>query len=226
MKLAFISDIHGNLEALNRVLERLDADMILCCGDIVGYYSWPNECIKKIAKLNILSVMGNHDFACVTGDTTGFNPYAEYAIKWSREIIKKGNIKFLSALKRKIRLKIDGMKILMVHGSPRDPINEYIFPSVPNYILKSFLADEGVDVLIMGHTHMPFVKKFEDSLVLNPGSVGQPRDSNPKASFSIFDTKKRNAEIYRVSYNIDAVFDALCDAGLPYNLGRRLYYGL
>ena len=226
MILAVISDMHSNLEALERVLEKIDSDRILCCGDIVGYYTQPNECIEKLRQLKTISVMGNHDLACVTGDTSGFNPYAEEAIKWTRNTIKDKNIGFLNNLKRKIRLKIDGVDIMVVHGSPRDPVNEYIFPHTSDYILKSFLKLENVDILIMGHTHMPFIKKFGDKLVFNPGSVGQPRDGNNKASFAFLDVPNKEVTIHRVEYDIDGVVTALGDEKLPSFLGKRLYKGL
>ena len=226
MILPVISDIHSNLEALKRVLEKVDSDMILSCGDIVGYYTKPNECIEKINHLNIISVTGNHDLACVTGDTSGFNVYAKEAIDWTREVIKDKNIEFLGNLKHKIRFKIDNTNIVMVHGSPRDPITEYVFPYTPDSTLKSFLKSENADILIMGHTHIPFVKKFGDKLVFNPGSVGQPRDDNNKASFAFLDVSNREAKIYRVKYNIDEVVTALEYEKLPSVLGERLYNGV
>ncbi|MBM4240162.1 MAG: metallophosphoesterase family protein [Euryarchaeota archaeon] len=225
MKLAVISDIHGNLVALDQVLEGIDNDMILCCGDIVGYYTWPNECIERLVALKISSVMGNHDMACITSNTTGFNLQALESIRWTRKVLKKPNYHFLSSLKAKFRLNIDGINILLIHGSPRDPLNEYILPQTPDSLLKSFLKSENVDILIMGHTHIPFVKKFHNNIVLNPGSVGQPRDGNNMSSFSMVDTKKRKATIHRVSYDIDKVSDALGKANLPFSLGKRLYKG-
>ncbi len=226
MILPVISDIHSNLEALERVLEKIDSDRIMCCGDIVGYYTQPNECVEKLSRLKTIPVTGNHDLACVTGNTSRFNPYAEEAVKWTRNIIKDKNIEFLANLKREIRLKIDGANIMFVHGSPRDPINEYIFPYTPDSILKSFLKSENVDVLIMGHTHMPFVKKFGDKLVFNPGSVGQPRDGDNRASFALLNVFNREATVYRVKYDIDKVVTALKDEKLPSFLGERLYDGI
>ena len=226
MILPVISDIHSNLEALERVLEKIDSERILCCGDIVGYYTKPDECIEKINQLKTISVTGNHDLACVTGNANGFNPYAKEAIYWTRKVIKDRNVEFLRNLKHKIRLKIDNVNIMIVHGSPRDPINEYIFPYIPDSTLKSFLESENVDILIMGHTHVPFAKKFGDKLVFNPGSVGQPRDGNNKASFAFLDVPNKEVEIHRVEYNIDEVVTSLGDEKLSSFLGKRLYKGL
>ena len=105
MILPVISDIHGNLSALERVLEKIDSDRILCCGDIVGYYTQPNECIGKLRQLKAISVTGNHDLACVTGDINGFNPYAKEVMAWTTKIIKDKNVEFLCDLKPKIRIK-------------------------------------------------------------------------------------------------------------------------
>ena len=226
MILPVISDIHGNLDALEMVLEKIDSDRIMCCGDIVGYYTQPNECIEKLRKLKAISVTGNHDLACVTGDVNEFNPYAKEAMDWTRKVIKDSNVEFLRNLKRKIQIKINNVNIMMVHGSPRDPLNEYIFPSTLDSTLKSFLESENVDILIMGHTHIPFIKKFEDKLIFNPGSVGQPRDGNNRASFAFLDVPAKEAVIYRVKYDIDKVAAAIVDEKLPYFIGERLYNGI
>ncbi|MGB9978424.1 metallophosphoesterase family protein [Methanobacterium sp.] len=226
MILPVISDIHSNLDALEKVVEKIDYGRILCCGDIVGYYTQPNECIEIIRKLKTISVTGNHDLACVTGDTSGFNPYAEQAMDWTRKFINHRNIEFLRNLKRKVMLKIDDVNIMVVHGSPRDPISEYIFPSTPDSTLKSFLESENVDILIMGHTHVPFIKKYGDKLVFNPGSVGQPRDGNNRASFAFLDVSNMEVVIHRVKYNVDKVVTSLEDEKLPSFLGERLYKGI
>ena len=226
MILPVISDIHSNLDALERVLEKIDSDRILCCGDIVGYYTQPNECIEKLRQLKAISVTGNHDLASVTGDVSGFNPYAKEAMDWTRKVIKDKNIEFLRNLKRKIKIKIDNVNIMIVHGSPRDPLSEYIFPSSPDSTLKSFLQSENVDILIMGHTHIPFIKKFGNKLVFNPGSVGQPRDGDSRASFAFLDILANEVKIYRIKYDIDKVVTAIGDEKLPSFLGERLYNGI
>lgn len=226
MILPVISDIHGNLSALERVLEKIDSDRILCCGDIVGYYTQPNECIGKLRQLKAISVTGNHDLACVTGDVHGFNPYAKESMDWTKKVIKDRNIEFLRNLKRKIQIKINDVNIMMVHGSPRDPISEYIFPSTSDSTLKSFLESENADILIMGHTHTPFIRKFGDKLVFNPGSIGQPRDGDSRASFACLDVPANEVKIYRIKYDIDKVVTAIGDEKLPSFLGERLYDGI
>jgi len=219
VKIAVISDIHGNLIALNTVLEEIDNMKILCCGDLVGYNPWPNEVVEVVIDNKIISVMGNHDFATITGNTEDFNSIATGAIEWTREKIKKSNIKFLESLP----LNYKGENFLIVHGSPRDPLNEYVYLEHP--YIGSFLEGIRQDILILGHTHVPFVKKFSDKVIFNPGSVGQPRDGNPKASYAILDTEKKEVEIKRVSYNIKEVADKIIKENLPEELAMRLFYG-
>jgi predicted phosphodiesterase len=118
------------------------------------------------------------------------------------------------------------VNIMIVHGSPKDPINEYIFPYTLDSTLKSFLKSENAGILIMSHTHMPFIKKFGDKIVFNPGSVGQPRDGNNKASFAFLNVFNREAAICRAEYDIDKVVTAIGAEKLPFFPGERLYNGI
>lgn len=117
-------------------------------------------------ELKTISVTGNHDLAYATGDTCGFNLYAKEAVEWARKIIKDKNVEFLRNLKPKIRLRMDNISIVMVHGGPMGSVNEYIFPHTHDSTLKSFLEFENADI------HIHFIEKLEDKLVFNPGSVG------------------------------------------------------
>ena len=219
MKIAIISDIHGNLTALNTVLEEIGDMRILCCGDIVGYNPWPNEVIEIVINKKIASVMGNHDFATVIGNTSDFNPIAARAIEWTIEKIMEDNIEFLKSLP----LKYNDENFVIVHGSPRDQLNEYVYPEHP--YIESFLEDITQDILILGHTHIPFVKRFSDKVILNPGSVGQPRDGNPYASYAILDAEKKEVDIKRVKYDIEEVADRIIKECLPVELAMRLFHG-
>ncbi len=220
MEIAVISDIHGNLIAFKEVLKSIGNKKIFCCGDLVGYYPFANEVIEIVKKRKIISVLGNHDYAVVTGDTSWFNPIAAFAIEWTRKRIKKENLEFLRNLP--LVYKND---FYMVHGSPRNKLEEYVFPDYSDELLKYFLKLANREILILGHTHVPFVKKFDSEIVFNPGSVGQPRDFDPRASYAILDIEKREVEIIRVDYDIDAVADAVEREGLPSRLGQRLYFG-
>jgi putative phosphoesterase len=228
VRLILLADIHSNIVALKEVLAHAgSADKIICAGDIVGYNPWPNECIHMIQKMNIDSVMGNHDLASATDIATEFNPYAEVAVHFTHKQLTKNNLLFISNLPERLEFKIDNVKICVYHGSPRDPISEYVFPTTPEKFVRSLLDQSGGDVLILGHTHIPMIFNFDGRYVVNPGGVGQPRDGNPRASYMALnvDQNKVTLEHYRVEYNIDMVAHAIRAFGLPKMLADRLYRG-
>jgi len=220
MLLALISDIHSNLPALRAVLEEIDklgAEKIICCGDIVGYNSFPSECFYELSRRKIESVMGNHDYAVLSEDTKGFNEYAVEAIEWTR---KNFDTKKLSSLP--VRMEKDN--ILFTHGSPRS-IFEYIFPDSTRDFLENII-DLKRDFIVLGHTHIPMRIETKKGIYINPGSVGQPRDGDPRSSFAILDTESKKVEFHRVEYNIDETAEHNRRAGLPGYLSERLYLGV
>jgi putative phosphoesterase len=231
MKIAVISDIHSNVEALNAVLRDIgEVEFIYCVGDLVGYGPDPNKVIEILETLGIKSVMGNHDYATITNAPVGFNEIAAEAIHWSHEVILKENMKQLTSLPDHLSLKYNNLSIYLVHGSPRDPLNEYIVPNTPEELLLQFLSQTKADILIMGHTHLPFFINFQEQnrgIVLNPGSVGQPRDRDPRASYCIieYNDDKIDVEIKRVDYEIEKVSEKIRKAGLPEFLAERLFHG-
>jgi len=220
--LALISDIHGNLPALKIVLEQIeDADFILCAGDLVGYNPWPNEVIWEIRRRNIPCIRGNHDRAVILDDYSYFNPYAAAAARWTRERLSSENMKYLISLKDSMVLDYEGFRIAMHHGAPFDE-DYYVYPEEAN---EKLLDYDNADILILGHTHVPFVKVFGKRMIINPGSVGQPRDGDPRAAYAILDLKKRRYEIRRVDYPIEEVYDKIVEENLPIFLGERLFLG-
>ncbi len=224
-KIAIIADIHSNLEALKTVLKeikKLDIKKIYCCGDIVGYGAEPNECVELISENKIISVKGNHDIGAVNlHDIELFNQWGRAAIKWSNKELSEENKRFLFKLPE--FLQEEG--VYFVHGSPRNSLWEYVYPDYSVWDFREFFKKAGKDILVMGHTHIPFVRDFKGKLAVNPGSVGQPRDGNSKASFCILDTAKKKAEIKRVEYNIKKTADKIKKAGLPVFLAERLFKG-
>ncbi len=225
MKIAVIADVHSNLVALKEVLseiEKLGDLPIIHCGDLVGYNPWPNQVVELMKKRGIKSVMGNHDRVVVTRETGWFNPTAARAIDWTADTLTPENTDYLKFLPQAVREE----EYFMVHGSPLRPIEEYVFPDYRRAILEEFLKIAERDILILGHTHQPFAIRLGERLILNPGSVGQPRDGDPRAAFAVLDTEKREAEIKRVGYDIEEVARELSTAGLPETLGQRLFYGL
>ncbi|MCS4541430.1 MAG: metallophosphatase family protein [Euryarchaeota archaeon] len=228
MKIGLIADIHSNLLALEAALERLrNIDEIICIGDIVGYGNYCNECVNLIKQRRIPTVTGNHEWAVVTGDTSWFNPVAAEAIQWTIDHITKENLDYISKLPTFLRRQIDKYSLYVVHGSPRSPIEEYIFPDVLDGLLEEFLKQTQANVLVMGHTHVPFIRKLGRNFVINPGAIGQPRDNDPRASFMILDIENEKIEIeqVRVEYQVAEAARAIERAGLPPLLAQRLYYG-
>ncbi len=222
MKIGLISDIHGNLVALEEVLKHLNhCDMIYCAGDVVGYYPFPNEVIELFKDHEIRSVMGNHDYAVVTGDFFGFNAYAREAGEWTREHLSEDNLDWLMSLP----LSIETEWFNIYHGMPAEDLRaleEYIFPDDPRI---EYSLEELEKNIVVGHTHIQFVRWHKGLFFANPGSVGQPRDGDPRSAFAIYDTEKNEIKLRRVEYNIQEVYEAVIEAGLPEFLGERLFRG-
>jgi predicted phosphodiesterase len=243
MKIGIISDIHSNSEAINSVLKNIkEVDEIICLGDIVGYGADPNYCIEKIKDLNCKCIAGNHDFAVVEKvNINYFNYAARAAILWTSPQLKKENFNFLLNLKKRIELKDS---VLAVHGSPQNPLLEYILDKdTASFIFSKF----NFKIYFVGHSHLAGCFSFNENnnqvdymnfsnggcleinknkrYIINCGSVGQPRDGNPKASYGIYDQKNEIVNIYRVSYPINLTQDKIFNAGLPRNLAYRLRYG-
>ena len=239
MRLAVLSDIHANLAALEAVRDDLpEVAEVWVLGDIVGYGPQPNEVIARLQEMGARSVMGNHDGAAIGEVDIGwFNPDAARAIRWTADVVDENSRAYLASLPLVRR---DG-ELTAVHGSPRDPTWEYISdPEVAGANLASF----DTRLCLHGHTHVPIIFRAEDGQVLavpatpgapisvdagrmlvNPGSVGQPRDGNPAASYLVVDTQAQVAEFRRVSYDVAATQRLMQEVELPARLAERLSYG-
>ncbi len=241
MNVGILADIHGNLEALRSVLIALkDISLCVCAGDIVGYGPNPNECIEIIRDLKCETVAGNNDLASVGRlDTALFNSEAAESILWTSGVLTADNRKFLEGLPEYM----ETADYEIVHGSLRDPIEEYI-TNIPTGAATIELMKK--DICFVGHLHIPLVivkdregkydgwqlsdgdvidaSKF-DKVVINVGAVGQPRDMDARASFGVFDTEAKTVEIRKVEYNIAAVQEKMRKADLPDFLIERLKYG-
>ena len=229
MKIVVISDIHSNFEALEAVLERLPSyDELWCLGDIVGYGPEPNEVVGRLRALGPRVVlMGNHDYAVATGDTEGFSPNAERAVDWTRRVIQRSEREYLATLKPSAKFDIGEITVGLYHGSPTHPLTEYIYPSMGEAVVRELVRRGGASVVLLGHTHVPMLHSFADGLLANPGSVGQPRDGDPRASFAFLTINGHNLnwETIRVDYDIDSVAKKIRESGLPGFLAERLYIG-
>lgn len=224
-----ISDVHCNLIALERVLEDAGSfDDAICAGDIVGYGPDPVECVEMIAKRGFKCVAGNHDLAAITGDKSHLNAYAAAAISIQRSLLKPRQSMWLGRLPSSISLDMGGLRMVVYHGSPSDPYWEYILPMEALYRAEEFFEATGADFLILGHTHIPFIHRFEGRVFLNPGSVGQPRDGDPRASYMLVDVDDDAVDVThnRVEYDIEEVASRILRRGIPEFLAARLFSGL
>ena len=221
MRYGIVADIHGNLEALEAVLHGLGGkvDQIVCLGDIVGYGPNPNECCEILRKQNIPSVAGNHEKATAGElELTGFNKNAAAAIRWTQKELLPENLQHIKGLP----LTLEFPEFQIVHGSLKNPAEEYLTnlgEALPTFeLMKKTL-------LFVGHTHRPLNLEYEGKKIINPGSVGQPRDGDPRAAFIIYDDKTGEAQLHRVNYDIEAVQNKMKAADLPQFLIERLSVG-
>ena len=218
MKVGVLSDIHSNEVALEAVLaDADDADALACAGDVVGYNPWPAECVEAVRERAIPTVMGNHDRAVASGTAFRFNSMAKAGVEHARERLSEDHLAWLADLPDERREFDDRVKI--VHGHPDDP-DHY---TTPDEFGPDLLGDE--DVLVMGHTHVQHHEVYDEGVVMNPGSVGQPRDNNPRAAYAVLDLDALSVEERRVDYDIETVQRAVEDAGLPARIGTRLAEG-
>jgi putative phosphoesterase len=230
LKIVVISDIHSNLVAFRAVIASLpNYDHVLFLGDLVGYGPQPNEVIEQLQQLKPTSaLMGNHDYAVATGDTAGFSPHAEAAVEWTRRHIKPHNLDYLSTLLTSAKMELRNTRLALFHGSPRDPLSEYVFPGITDQLARKVIQSAGAPLVFLGHTHVPMVYSFGRQMLANPGSVGQPRDGDPRAAFAVLTLSEGrfSFDITRVVYDIDSVAGKIVEAGLPEFLANRLYAGI
>jgi len=230
LRIAIISDVHSNLDAFLAVIAKLPPyDHLVFLGDLVGYGPQPNEVVEQLQQLHPkVALLGNHDYAVATGDASGFSPHAEAAVEWTRRQIKHEALQYLSSLTLSARISLDNTRISFFHGSPTDPLTEYVFPWIGHRSAKGIIEKAGSPLVFLGHTHVPMLYSFDGEMLANPGSVGQPRDGDPRASFAILtlSENKPSFNIMRVEYDIDAVASKIIRAGLPEFLADRLYTGM
>jgi len=218
MQVGVVSDIHGNAVALEAVLGELpEVDTVVCAGDVVGYNPWHAECVETVREREIPTVSGNHDRAVAGGNSFGFNSMAGAGVRHARGTLTDDQIAWLADLPTE-RVLFDG-RMKVVHGHPDDP-DRYTYPGE---FTPELLGEE--DVLVMGHTHVQHHERFAEGTVMNPGSVGQPRDGDPRAAYAVVDLDEGTVAEERVAYDIDRVIGAVEAAGLPEGIGTRLRDG-
>jgi len=244
MRCAIIADIHANLAAFTAVLADIErrggGEEVWCLGDVVGYGPDPHQCIELLCQYKHVCVAGNHDWAALGKiDTSDFNPDAAAACHWTANQLTPEDIQYLDSLP----LVVQRDDFTLVHGSPRDPIWEYLLSTSS---AKQNFAYFQSQFCLVGHSHVPLVfecsetgaclvSEFPDGaeltlarnrLIINPGGVGQPRDGNPKASYAIYDSEARSVTLYRIPYDIGATQARMVEHRLPMRLVIRLSYGM
>ena len=241
MRYGIVADVHANLAAFEAVLADMGkVDALWCLGDVVGYGPDPNECVELLRRHEHLCIIGNHDLAAIGRiDTSEFNPVAAAAASWTGRALTDRSRQFLESLPEKVVVE----PFTLAHGSPRQPIWEYITHdgrAAPNFDHFETIA------CLVGHTHVPalyvqdastgtvlgrapgpddFVEVGEAKLIANPGGVGQPRDGDPQAAYAVYDSESRILQWKRVAYPIEMTQRRMREAGLPERLVERLDFG-
>lgn len=240
MAILVISDIHANQTALQAVLaDAGEVESVWCLGDVVGYGPDPNECIEIVRELpGLVAIMGNHDAAVLDHlDLGSFNREAVYSVTWTRSRLNAANLAFLECQTER---KVIG-SVTLNHGSPRNPIWEYLLDL--NTVLANF-SHFSTPYCFVGHTHIPIQYRYDEDetvdwsvppireriflqerSILNPGSVGQPRDHDARAAYALYDPVNLSWEARRVKYDVHAVQKRILKAGLPQRHASRLEEG-
>lgn len=243
MRILIVSDIHANLVALDAIIKDADRfDRVWCLGDVVGYGPEPNACIDRLRRYDLTCLAGNHDWAVLDKlDLEEFNPDARRSAIWTRNQLNPESLSWLSALPE--RIPVQESKFTLVHGSPRYPIWEYVLtPAVARINFDHF----DTPFCLVGHTHVPVLYRYHreeqmataepmpegfpialgpERMMINPGSVGQPRDGDPRAAYAILDLDTTTLTHHRIEYDIAATQAKMEQAKLPTRLIQRLGYG-
>jgi len=224
MKLGVISDIHGNYPAYQSVINKFQeegVDKIICLGDVLGYFHKSNEVIQDLINRDILTIMGNHEAYFL--NIINYNSENEFIYNYEslQNSISSVQLNWLSNLERSHIITIHGKTIGFFHGSPWDPLNEYIYPDYDNF--KKF-HEINCDYIFLGHTHYPMIKKVEDKTIVNPGSCGLPRNSDSRAHALIFDiTKNEKFQFIRESYDVMSFTSEAFMNGVDLKAIRKIY---
>lgn len=242
MRVGVISDIHGNAAALETVLEALDGerlDAVWCLGDLVGYGPDPNRCCELVAHRADLCLVGNHDLGVLGSiPLEEFSPDAAAAARWTETVLAEFSRSYLESLEP--QAKADGAELF--HASPRDPVWDYVLTEP---VARESLEMTKAPVIMVGHSHVPLAMILENGRangglapggheadlgqgrwLLNPGSVGQPRDNDPRAAYLVLDHEERRAWFRRVPYPVERTQAEIRERGLPDTLAQRLALGL
>jgi putative phosphoesterase len=231
---AVITDIHGNLHALEAVLSRIETlgiEDAYCGGDLVGYGPWPNEVCRLLEERAVPTIYGNYDHSiardmedcgCAYRDPHE-QALGERSIAWTLEHTDPASKDFMRELPFDLRFELAGKRVRLVHGSPRK-VNEYLFEDKPAHTFERIARGAECDVLVFGHTHKPWIHEYGGVLFVNCGSVGKPKDGDPRGGFAVLEDAggEVEARIERFEYDVDRVAREIGPSGLPAEYGEQL----
>jgi len=236
MKLAIFSDVHGNLPALLAVLADIaqeSPDAVYHLGDLVGYNPFPNEVVAKVRDLEIPGIIGNYDLAVVAEEPEAIARYLNPTVSdmaldiyhWTKGELSPESRQYLNALPDRLTLEFGGWRLFLTHGSPRS-IREYVRPRFTEAELAQVLAGIEAEVILAGHTHIPQVRQVDGKTFVNPGSVGFPKDGDPRAVYAILNLgEELEVTIKRIAYPVEDTARMILAQGLPAQAAEGLRHG-
>lgn len=233
-RVAVITDIHGNLPALEAALaavEEIGPDKVYCGGDLVGYGPWPNEVCREIERRDIPTIYGNYDHAIARDlDDCGCAYVAQHdrelgqrSVEWTLAHTDQRSKDFMRELPFDLRFEVGGKRVRLVHGSPRK-VNEYLFDDKPARTFERIAAEADCDMLVFGHTHKPWIGRYGGVVFVNCGSVGKPKDGDPRGAFAVLEATSAGvtARIERFDYDAELASREVAAAGLPQEFADKL----
>ena len=235
MKIALIGDVHANLPALESVLAHIrqqNVTIVWNTGDFVGYNAFPNEVIDQLRQVDVVSIVGNYDRKVLKFKKKkskwrqSKRPEKYLAFKWAYKTLSKKNRSYLQSLPKERRLRVNGRRILLTHGSPA-ATDEALTPDTPNRRFRELAQMAGTDVIICGHSHRPFARQVAGVWFINTGSVGRPDDGDPRASYAILQIEPDDLQVehYRLDYDIVQAVKAIRQNNLPEAFAWMLQQG-
>jgi putative phosphoesterase len=227
VKIAVLSDVHANLQALERVFEDAEErgiDVFLNAGDSIGFGPYPNEVLELLCEKNVLSILGNYDLEVIEGKAKAKGE-KKFALKFARKELAKSCECYLYSLPRELRLETAGKRMLVTHGSP-ESIEEHLYHDTPVERLKALASYAKADVIVVGHSHEQFWKQTNEASFINPGSLGRPSDGNPQTAYAILSFDPFKVDLIRLDYDVEAAADTLRKKGLPESFSQMLLRGV
>ena len=222
MKIALLSDVHANLPALEAVLDDLPpVDTVVCVGDVVGYNPWPRECVERVRSVASATVRGNHDRMVDTPSRYAHNEMALAGLEQAVAELSATHREWLRSLPDRTEIADGAYRLVHSHPDP-DELDSYVYPEDVAE-LRPYLDDH--DGLVLGHTHVQHRATVDGRVIVNPGSVGQPRDGDPDAAYAVLDTDRNDVELRRTAYDVDRVQRKIEAEGLPSRTAERLEQG-